>query len=241
MPDRHLVEDRAQRKLIRPEIQLLAERLLRRHVGGRPHDLPGLREARNGRRYRANARVLWRRQLREPEVEDFHEAVATHHDVLGFEIPVHNPGRVRPRKPVGHLRRNRQQALHGQRALVQEVPKRFPLDQLHRDVGAGFRLADVVDDDDVRMVQRRGRTCLLFESPQAVGVGGDRIGQHLDRDLSAQPRVPRPIDFSHPTRAERAEDLVGAESHAGRERHGFVLTALRTRSSAKRGSSSGLS
>ena len=77
--------------------------------------------------------------------------------------------------------------------------------------------------------------------PQAVGVGGDRIGQHLNRDLAAQPCVPGPIDFFHPTRAERAEDLVGAESHAGKERHGFVSTVLRTRSSAKRGSSSGLS
>ena len=43
--------------------------------------------------------------------------------------------------------------------------------------------------------------------------------QDLDRDVPVQPLVPRPVDLSHPARAERREDLVGAEAGAGWECH----------------------
>ena len=40
LPRRHLVEDRAQRELIRTEVDRAPARLLRRHVADRPHDRP---------------------------------------------------------------------------------------------------------------------------------------------------------------------------------------------------------
>jgi hypothetical protein len=41
---------------------------------------------------------------------------------------------------------------------------------------------------------------------------GERRGQHFNRDIPAEPRVMRPIHLSHPARAQRGDDLVGAKA-----------------------------
>ena len=52
------------------------------------------------------------------------------------------------------------------------------------------------------------RTCSKFSSePQR---GGAR---------PPEPRIPRPVDFSHSARAERRQDLVGAETGARAQGH----------------------
>ena len=56
---------------------------------------------------------------------------------------------------------------------------------------------------------------LLLEPAQPVGVAGDADGQHLDRDLTAQARVPRAVDLAHPARSQGGEDLVRTEAVAG--------------------------
>ena len=43
-----------------------------------------------------------------------------------------------------------------------------------------------------------------------------RVGQHLDRHVALEPRVPRPVDLAHPARAERRDDLVGTEASSRR-------------------------
>ena len=45
------------------------------------------------------------------------------------------------------------------------------------------------------------------------------LRQHLYRDVTAEPRVFRPVDLSHPARPEGREDLVRAELRSGGERH----------------------
>jgi hypothetical protein len=41
----------------------------------------------------------------------------------------------------------------------------------------------------------------------------------FDCDSAFEPRVTRSVDLAHPARAERRDDLVGAEAGAGRETH----------------------
>ena len=60
---------------------------------------------------------------------------------------------------------------------------------------------------------------LALESGERFGVAGELVGQDLDRDVALQPRVARPVDLAHPARAERGEDLVGAEAGTGRQGH----------------------
>jgi hypothetical protein len=127
---------------------------------------------------------------------------------------VHDPGGVSPSQTVGHLRRERENSPDRQRARRHQLAQAPSFDPLHRDVGDRAALADIVDDDDVRMVQRRGGSRLLLEAAQALYVAGKLRGQDLQRHLAAQPRVPRPVNLSHATRAERRENFVRAQPGA---------------------------
>ena len=69
------------------------------------------------------------------------------------------------------------------------------------------------------MVQRGGRPRFLLEALQPLGVGDQAGRQDLDRDVATEPRVARPIDFAHAARAKERDDLISAESSAGREGH----------------------
>jgi len=50
----------------------------------------------------------------------------------------------------------------------------------------------------------------------------ERRGQRLDGDVAAEPRVARAIHFAHAARAERRDNLVGAEAAAGGDPHGLL-------------------
>ena len=73
------------------------------------------------------------------------------------------------------------------RAAARQCGERLTLDELHRQEPAAVELADLVDGDDVRVVERRGRPGLLLESAGDVGAPGQRRAQQLHRDLSSQP------------------------------------------------------
>ena len=61
------------------------------------------------------------------------------------------------------------------------------------------------------MVERGDRAGLLLEAAQARPGRRQARRQDLDRDLAAEARVAGAIDLAHAARAERGEDLVGAE------------------------------
>ena len=67
------------------------------------------------------------------------------------------------------------------------------------------------------MAQRREHARLTLEARQALGVAGHFVREHLDCDFAAEARIPRTVDFAHPSRAEQRDDFVGAEpaSRAG--------------------------
>jgi hypothetical protein len=57
-----------------------------------------------------------------------------------------------------------------------------------------------------------------LQSCPPVGIEREGSWQHFQRDVTPEPRVTRPVDFAHCTRAERGQHLVRSESSAGRER-----------------------
>ena len=83
------------------------------------------------------------------------------------------------------------------------------------------------------MRERRDRLRLALEAGQRVGIGGDGLREDLDRDVAVELRVPRAVDLSHPARAQRREDLVGAEAGAGDE--GQCVVEYTSRMVAQRG------
>ena len=62
------------------------------------------------------------------------------------------------------------------------------------------------------MRERRDRFRLALEAGQRVGIGRDGLREDLDRHVPVQLLIPRAVDLPHPPRAQRREDLVGAEA-----------------------------
>src|SRR2546430_1586768 len=63
------------------------------------------------------------------------------------------------------------------------------------------------------------RAGLVLEPAQAVGIGGEGRRKHLHGDVPPEPGIAGAIDFSHPSGAERRQDLVGSEEGSGRDHH----------------------
>ena len=65
----------------------------------------------------------------------------------------------------------------------------------------------------------RYRPGFLLEAPQAVGVGGEKLGQNLDRDLAIQPGVVRAVNFAHSARIQRRAYFILSENRSGSQGH----------------------
>jgi hypothetical protein len=100
-PGEELVDDEAQRIDVAPRIDRPRHGLLGRHVLRRPHHHPDSRVA---------ALPVPRGYFRHPEVQHLDEIRLAReleqHDVLGLEVPVDDPLRVRRRQRLGHLKGN---------------------------------------------------------------------------------------------------------------------------------------
>ena len=56
---------------------------------------------------------------------------------------------------------------------------------------------------DLRVDDEMGWSDALVESREASHVAGEGWRQYLERDVTNEPRVPRPIDFAHPTHTKQ--------------------------------------
>lgn len=116
------------------------------------------------------------------------------------------------RERIGNLNRQCQGAAGRNRTAVRDFAERSPEHQLHREVRPDpVGLADVIDGDDVRMIQRRGGTRFTNET-----LARERIrlfrGQHFDGEVAFQPRIASAIDYAHPADADLTDDFVRTEA-----------------------------
>ena len=219
-PGGHLVQDAAQRENIGAPIHGQAGRLFGREVARRPHHHPRHRAERRRRVGVDGARAARFDQLGDAEVEHLRAAVGRHHDVLGLDVAVDDARLMRGRKGAGDVRGDRQPL--GDGAVVafgQSCAQRGAIEVLLDDVPRVAVDADVVHRGDMRMIQRGGRTGLLFETREPLGVGRELRRQHLDRHLAAETGVHGLVHLAHPTRADRRADFIGAQFHARRQAH----------------------
>jgi hypothetical protein len=61
------------------------------------------------------------------------------------------------------------------------------------------------------------------EPSESIRIERERIRQHLERHVTIQLRVTRPVDLAHATSANQRDNLVWAEASAGSESHGKWL------------------
>ena len=70
------------------------------------------------------------------------------------------------------------------------------------------------------MIQRGDGARLALESPESIGIVRECRRKNLDRDVAAETRIVREIDFAHPARSKRRDNFVGAERRSRSERQG---------------------
>jgi hypothetical protein len=195
--------------------------LFRCHVADRAEHHTGLGAMRRGRgRDRAHsAGDGVARQFRQPEVQNLDAIVGGDRQILGLEIAVRDPLLVRRCEPSRDLQGIRDRFAHVDGTGPQPFPQRLPFEQLRHDEWRIRTHADVVHRKDVRTVQRRGRVSFLLESAEAIGIGRERRGQHLDRDVAPKARIAGAIHLAHAARADLAGNLIHPETSAWCEGH----------------------
>jgi len=87
------------------------------------------------------------------------------------------------------------------------------------EVGIPFVLADVVDREHVRVVERSREPRFLLEPPGRSRCAGSLIRQDFDRDLASDPGIASAVHLAHAARADRREHLVRADPAASGQRH----------------------
>ena len=223
-----LVQHDAQAEAVRTPVDVQAACLLRRHVRDRPDHHPdagvdGPRGARIGIRCTLG-------ELGDAEVEHLHVAVRPQHQVVGLDVAMHDAGRVRRCQRRGGLDGDLENLAQRQLATLQALAQRFAFDQLRDDVARLVVIADFVNGQDVRVVQRRRRARLLQEAGDALGIGTQALEQELDRHRPAERRIVRLVDLAHAAAAEQGADLVTADGGAGGKRHRAATLAKFARS-----------
>ena len=204
----HLVEHDAGGEQIAARVDLLAARLLRRHVR---HGADGgadrrqlIRSADRGVRIRAAGLV----ELGDAEIEHLDRAASRHEQVRGLDVAMHDALRVSGVERIGQLRAELEHFVERQPAARDAILQRLPVEQLHHHELLAALRADVVEGADVRVIEARDHLRFALEALVRVGVGVGLVGQELDRHLAAEARVFRFVDDAHAAGAEPRQDLV---------------------------------
>ena len=122
------------------------------------------------------------------------------HDVVGLEIAVNDPVRVRGADAVEDLIEPFRHDCRRHRVVpIERRTQREAVEPLHDEIRA-FTLerSDVVHGDDVRMIQLRGGARFAPEAAQRRLMAERAAEQHLDRHRSIEPQVARLVDRAHP-------------------------------------------
>src|SRR5262245_9542994 len=93
------------------------------------------------------------------------------------------------------------------------------LDQLEDQVVDVGRFLQTVDRRYVGMIERREHSRLVAEASHPFGVVGKCAREDLDRDITTETCIVRPVNLAHPTSSERGEDFEWPEARPWGEPH----------------------
>jgi hypothetical protein len=139
------------------------------------------------------------RSFAQAEVEYLHAVVASYEDVLRLEVAVDDAFLVCRRQSADDLLRVVDRTPERYRPFVQSRTQLFAIEQLGHEERRARVFAGVVNREDVRVIQRRRRTRLLFKAAQAVFVLNHVRRQHLDRYVAAKPLIGGAVNLAHAT------------------------------------------
>ncbi len=179
-PGEHLVQDDAERELVAPEIDGLAPRLLRRHVGHRPEDDPLLAHGRERGRPGVGRLVVRDVVPGEAEVEELGVPVLRQEDVLGLDVAVDDPFPVRRREAFRHLQARRRGPCGA--ASVPGPAGSRSVSPSRSSVTANWtppNSPDVEEREDVRVRERGDGARLALEAGQRAWIVRNVLGRTL--------------------------------------------------------------
>ena len=125
---------------------------------------------------------------------------------------MHDPALMRDVQRRRNLSCDRDRFMDRSRPTRDPLFERLPLDQFEHERAYAFALLQPVDPADVRVAQRGEDFGLPLEPGEALGVGGKRRRENLERDVAFEASVAGAVDLAHSTRAKGTRDLVGTDS-----------------------------
>ena len=189
----HLVEHEAEREQVALHRHRPARQLLGRHVGRRA-----------GPRVRP---VVGR--PRDAEIGEAHVPLAVDHHVRRLEVAVQHATFVRRRQAGAQLPR------HLDRLVLRQPPDAaqqrgevLAVDVLHREVRPAVDLADVVHAADVLVGDLARDAHLVVELRETRGIGGDGLGEELQRHGLVEPQVVGAVHLAHPAASKQPDDAI---------------------------------
>ena len=109
-----------------------------------------------------------------------------------------DPFLVRGLQRVGNLLRHPKRLICGHRTTFNAVRQRLAVDELEHQKTRPIRFLEVMDRRNVGVIQRGQHFGFPLEPGQTIGVGGEGLGENLDRDVALQPGVARSVDSPIP-------------------------------------------
>ena len=122
---------------------------------------------------------------------------------------------VRGFERVRDLFRNGQRLVKRNRAARDALREIVALNEFHDERGNARTFFKPVDGGDMRMIERGEHFRFALKTREPIGISRERGRQDLNRDLTFQPGVRRPIHLAHPAFANLRGDVVNAEACAG--------------------------
>jgi len=159
--------------------------------------------------------------VRDAEIHDARVAIRVDANVRRLDVAVDDAALVREGEPLQHSDRDVEFGDEAERHLMREqFGDILPFDELHRDVEVSVHLAEVVDRDDVRVLERSRRLGLAQEPLAQIIVLRERLPHDLDRDAPLEHRIERAIHDAHRAFTDSLFDVVFADLGRADWRHG---------------------
>ena len=104
--------------------------------------------------------------------------------------------------------------------MLQRVPERRAVEQLHHQIRVRAADAEIVDRDDVRVCEAGGRARLALEPLRRARIADEILGDELHRDSSLERRIERRVNGAHAALPEALLQPIAAGQHVRRgDRH----------------------
>ena len=128
---------------------------------------------------------------------------------------MNDPLLVRRFQRVGDLLGDGKSFVEWNRAARDALREIVALNEFHDERGGARTFFEPVDGGDMRMIERGEHFRFALKAREPIGIGRERGWQDLDRDLTFEPGVRRPVHLTHPAFADLRGDVVNAEACAG--------------------------